>query len=144
MKSKVLLVVIITSLVIPSCQKTKPSFQVCGTWRMVSGVYITPSMTVHSDGTNRISYKIFSGDHFSVVEMFKNNPDSLFFAAVGTYDLTDSTYTEKYQASNVVAKVGQQLKFKSQISEGVWRIQLKTVDMELDETWECVQKLPVK
>jgi len=121
------------------CQAPE-SRNLCGTWRMVQGKYSGPELQVSQDENTRICYKILSEDHFAVIEMFPHNPDSLFFAAVGKYDLKGSVYREHYTASNVSSKVGQTLEFTSEVKGDVWHISLQTVEMTLTETWQRIQK----
>ena len=120
-----------------SCSN-KDKTRLCGTWRMVEGIYSGPDFSVTTTQEERICYKILSENHFSVIEMFKANPDSQFFAAVGTYSLSDSTYTEYYQASNIPSKVGEKFEFHSVIQDNKWTIKLKAKDLQLEETWVCV------
>ncbi len=134
-----MLILILLVLIFVGC-KEEPKTTLCGTWRMTVGTYVGPGFSTTSDEKNRISYKILSQKHFAVIEMFHDNPDSQFFAAVGTYAFDDTSYTENYEASNIASKIGQSLRFKSKVKDGKWDIQLKTKDMELNETWMCVNK----
>jgi len=124
-----------------SCTK-KDKTTLCGTWKMIEGNYKGPDFSVVTTEENRICYKILSQNHFSVVEMFTQNPDSQFFAAVGTYTLSDTTYTEHYEASNLPSKTGETLTFHSIVKDNKWTISLKANDLELHETWICVNSLP--
>lgn len=127
-------------LLLFSCVSNDP--KVCGTWKMVEGTYIGPDFSVTTTTDNRICYKILSENHFSVIEMFTDNPDSQFFAAVGTYKLSDSTYTEYYEASNLPSKTGETLTFHSVIEDKKWTISLTSDDLRLEETWVCVNTMP--
>ncbi len=133
-------IVILICLFITSCNKETP--RVCGTWRMVEGVYEGPDFTVRTNEETRICYKIMGDRHFSVIEMYPDNPDSNFFAAVGTYSLTDSAYTERYEASNIPGKVGEELVFHSELDDKTWKISLESEDMTLHEIWTCVNEMP--
>ncbi len=142
-KFQVCLSFILFLMIFFSCT-TKNQLDVCGTWRMVEGVYIGPDFKVTTNAENRICYKILSGDHFAVVEMYAYNPDSMFFAAVGSYTIEDSTYTEIYEASNVPTKIGEKMVFHSVIENKTWKISLKKDDLHLEETWVCVKAMPGK
>ncbi len=134
-----MLILALLNLFFVAC-KNEPNSTLCGTWRMTAGKYVGPGFSTTSSEKNRISYKILSQNHFAVVEMYHDNPDSQFFSAFGTYSFDDTSYTENYEASNIASKVGQSLKFKSKVENGKWIIQLKDEGMELDETWMCVNK----
>lgn len=89
--------------ILSACSKSEPS-ALEGTWRMEACTYIgsEKNNTSESDDiTKRFCLKIFGAGHFALVEMFKDNPDSLLFAALGKYQLTHDRYMEKYDASNV-------------------------------------------
>ncbi|NOY57970.1 MAG: hypothetical protein GXO75_03420 [Calditrichaeota bacterium] len=134
-----ILSLVLLGLFFAGCKKEDKTV-LCGTWKMTSGKYVGPGFSTTLDETNRISYKILSQNHFAVVEMYHDNPDSQFFSAFGTYNFTDSSYTEHYEACNIPSKVGQSLKFKSKVENGKWIIQLKNEGMELNETWICVNR----
>lgn len=123
-----------------SCSRKKPN--VCGTWRMVEGYYDGPNFQAKTNTDIRICYKIISESHFAVIEMYSDNPDSMFFAAVGSYEIDDSTYTEIYEASNVPTKIGEKMVFQSSIENNTWKIKLNRDDLSLDETWVCVKAAP--
>ena len=108
-----------------------------GTWRMVSGTYknLEEGQRIETEGTRRFSIKIMSPSHFAVVEMFRDKPDSLFFAAVGTYELTRDKYIEKYEASNVGYQVGTSREFDYTLEGDRWTIHTTTEYMELHEVW---------
>lgn len=127
------------SILVLSCSKTKP--EICGTWRMVEGTYVGPDFSVTTDSENRICYKVISEDHFAVIEVYADNPDSMFFAAVGSYTLNDSTYIETYEASNVQTKIGEKMQFHSSISDKVWKIKRIKDDLHLEETWICIKAM---
>ncbi|MBN2410066.1 hypothetical protein JXQ31_00145 [candidate division KSB1 bacterium] len=131
-------------LVLLQCQGQKERSLMCGTWRMIEGTYEGPGMKVVYDKDERICYKLISEEHFAVIEMFKDNPDSLFFAAVGAYSWDDTSYTEFYEASNDPAKVGESLTFQSSVKGFIWKISLEQESLTLDETWERIVKLPEK
>ncbi|HHM23526.1 MAG TPA: DUF4488 domain-containing protein [Bacteroidetes bacterium] len=111
----------------------------CGAWKMISGTYKGPNFTVQSTEENRLSYKVISQDHFAVVEMFKSNPDSMLFTAVGRYTYDDSTYTEFYEATNVPYQTGTKNIFRYKLEGNRWILDMKTEDMELHEVWERIQ-----
>ena len=87
-------------------------------------------------------YKIISENHFAVVEVYADNPDSMFFAAVGAWHLKDSIYTEIYEASNVPTKIGEKMEFHSVISANTWQISSSKDDLSLEETWVHIKALP--
>lgn len=130
---RIVFCIVLAGSVFFSCGKKQPD--VCGTWRMAAGTYIGPDFSVTTDAENRICYKVLSGDHFAVVEVYADNPDSMFFAAVGSYEIDDSTFTETYEASNVPTKIGEHLQFQSIIQNETWDISLKKDDLQLQETW---------
>jgi len=130
--------------VLLQCQGQKERSKMCGTWRMIEGSYEGPGVKVVYDKDERLSYKLISEEHFAVIEMYKANPESLFFAAVGTYTWDDISYTEHYEASNDPAKVGQTLTFQSSVKEFIWKISLEQESLRLEETWEQIEKLPEK
>ncbi len=111
----------------------------CGAWKMIRGTYKGPNFSVQSTEENRICYKVISLDHFAVVEMFKDNPDSMLFTAVGHYQYDDSTYTENYEATNVPFQVGKKNVFRYRLENNRWYLDMKTEDMELHEVWERIQ-----
>jgi hypothetical protein len=129
---------LILLLVIAHCGE-KEETGIKGTWKMISGKYMMPSGSVDLDIDNRLCYKIISDDHFAVVEMYKSNPESLFFAAVGKYTLEGDIYAETLEGCNIAADVGRTNVFHSELSEEGWRITMKREDMELDETWEKIR-----
>lgn len=141
MNAKRIALVVVLLIFVLGCSTDKP--RVCGTWRMVEGTYVGPDFTVLTNEENRICYKILSDRHFSVIEMYPDNPDSNFFAAVGTYSLTDSVYIERYEASNIPSKMGEEFVFQSQVKDKTWKISLASEDMTLKETWVCVSELPI-
>jgi len=132
-------------LVLLQCREQKPPqhSSMCGAWSMIEGTYIGAGINTVYNQDERICYKLISDEHFAVIEMFKANPESLFFAAVGTYQWTDSTYTEIYEAANDPAKVGQSLTFRSSVKDIYWKISLEQEDMMLNETWERQVKMPL-
>ena len=134
-----LLSVICACTLILSCSKSRSD--ICGTWRMVEGTYVGPDFSVTTDAESRICYKVISDDHFAVVEVYADNPDSMFFAAVGSYKLDDSTYTETYEASNVQTKIGEKMEFQSNLKEKTWKISRIKDDLHLEETWVCVKAM---
>lgn len=113
-----------------------------GAWKMVSGTYtdLKTNQEIAMEKTGRFCIKVMSDTHFSVVEMFKENPDSLFFAAVGTYQLTDDHYVETYQASNVGYQIGTSREFVYNLEGDRWTIMRSQEDMELRETWVKVEQ----
>jgi len=137
-----IIALLVIFLVLLQCQGQKERSQMCGTWRMIEGTYEGPGLRVVFDKNERICYKIIGEEHFAVIEMFKHNPDSLFFAAVGTYTWDDTSYTEHYAASNDPAKVGESLTFQSSVKSFIWKISLEQEALTLDETWERMVKLP--
>ena len=112
-----------------------------GTWQMVSGKYVTPSGIVECNEEARLCYKILGEQHFSVVEMYRANPDSGFFAAVGRYKVDGPEYTEILEGCNNANMVGNSNVFESTLTGNSWRIYRKTEDMELDETWVRVKQV---
>ncbi|HPG42031.1 MAG TPA: hypothetical protein PLP19_21975 [bacterium] len=131
-------------LVLLQCEQKPPQHSsMCGAWSMIQGTYIGAGINTVYNQDERICYKLISDEHFAVIEMFKANPESLFFAAVGTYKWTDSTYTEIYEAANDPAKVGQSLTFRSSVKDIYWKISLEQEDMMLNETWERQVKMPL-
>jgi len=122
------------------CSQKQEQESLCGTWKMVSGIYKGPDFMVKTDESKRSCYKLLSQDHFAVIEMFKSNPESLFFAAVGSYELIDTSYVENYEACNIPSKVGESEVFFSTVKGDTWRIRMKKEDMELDETWVRIKK----
>jgi len=131
---------ILTSFLLFSCAKKEQN--VCGTWKMIEGNYEGPDFSVKTDAEKRICYKILSENHFAVIEMYMDNPDSMFFAAVGTYQLLDSTYIETYEASNVPTKIGEKMEFHSTLHDKTWKISLNKDDLFLEETWICLKAAP--
>ncbi|MBN1540863.1 hypothetical protein JW992_01875 [candidate division KSB1 bacterium] len=135
-------VIVALFLLLPTLRCGEPeSAGLCGTWRMVQGEYKGPELQVKQDEITRICYKILANDHFAVIEMFPDNPDSLFFAAIGTFQLNGDSYKEHYTASNVASKIGQTLAFYSEVKGDIWHIRLQTQEMSLSETWQRIQKL---
>lgn len=125
-------------LLLQSCTKSASSLE--GTWQMEQGTYtsLRDSLKIETDGTDRFSIKIMGPKHFAVVEMFKNNPDSLFFAAVGTYRLTPTKYIETYEASNVGYQVGTSREFDYSLDGDRFTITASLQDAELHEVWARV------
>lgn len=138
MKSIYITLVLLMALFL-SCAKKQSD--ICGAWRMVEGTYVGPDFSVTTDSENRICYKVISEDHFAVVEVYADNPDSMFFAAVGSYTLDDSIYTETYDASNVQTKIGEKMEFHSILENKTWKISRIQDDLHLEETWVCVKAL---
>ncbi len=139
--------VVLMILLFMSCQPKPGEVMLkgplCGTWRMIEAQYASGEISGTIDGEERICYKLMSGEHFAVIEMYKANPDSQFFAAVGTYTLGEGTYTEYYEASSSPARVGTHLTFKSEIVENQWTIEIEASERTegyLKETWELVSK----
>ena len=133
--SKLIFILICLALLtFVQCQREKAP-ALCGTWKMQLGLYNGPDFSTRCDDKNKICYKLISQDHFAVIEMCKQNPDSLFFAAVGTYSLNDSVYTEHYEASNIPSKIGQNLEFQSEFDGNQWIIKTKVDDLYLEEIW---------
>ncbi|MFQ5750651.1 MAG: hypothetical protein ACE5HI_01530 [bacterium] len=112
-----------------------------GTWTMESGTYtnLKENQKIETDQIGRFSIKIMAPNHFAVVEMFKSKPDSLFFAAVGTYQLTKNKYIEKYEASNVGYQVGTSREFDYSLQGDRWTITQFKEDIELREVWVRVR-----
>jgi hypothetical protein len=133
----------ILGVIFSACQDSRQT-SLCGTWRMTSGEYSGENFSVSENENTRICYKILSPRNFAVIEMFPNNPDSLFFAAFGTYDLSDTAYVEHYTASNVPGQIGETTRFHSEIDGDIWRIRLHQQDMKLRETWQRVQHAPTE
>lgn len=124
----------------PGCQTQERIGPLCGAWKMVSGSYRGPDFQVNCSENDRICYKVLSRDHFAVVEIFPDNPDSMLFTAVGKYHLTDSLYVEEYEATNVPYKTGTSMTFKYKLENSRWIIETREKDMELYEEWERVKK----
>ena len=137
--SVLFLFTIIFIFLILSCQK-KEEDPLNGAWKMVSGSYTGPEFQVDCTEADRICYKLISDDHFAVVEICPTNPDSNLFTAVGKYNMTDSIYTETYEATNVSYKIGTSLSFNYKLEEEntLWIIDVKQEDMELHEVWQRV------
>ena len=133
-KRFVIVLVSIVCLVL-SCSSVKETATLEGTWQMVSGRYETPTNTVICDKDTRLCYKLIGENHFSVVEMYRANPDSAFFAAVGRYTLDDNKYIEILEGCNNANMVGDVNVFESTLTKDEWRIYRKTDDSILDETW---------
>ncbi len=114
--------------------------RLCGTWRMISGKYSGPDFEIRENDATRMCYKILSENSFAVIELYPNNPDSLFFAAFGHYEMSDTGYTEIYEASNVPSKIGSRLHFHSRFKDKEWKISLKTAELSLDETWMRISR----
>ena len=127
--------------IIAGCQKKPEHGALEGAWKMASGTYIGPSFKVECSEQDRLCYKVISKDHFAVVEVCPANPDSMLFTAVGIYSLSDSVYTEKYEATNVSYKIGTSMNFKYKLEENqmLWIIDAKEEDMELHEVWQRIQ-----
>ena len=119
-----------------SCNKSE-KLGLEGTWQMISGVYtdLNTNERIVVDDSTRFSMKILCREHFAVVEMHKENPDSLFFAAVGMYKLTPHKYVERYQASNVGYQINTSRESNSALEEDRWTTQSSDEYMELKETW---------
>ena len=137
---------LIILMVLPGCQRPSGINRLhlegplCGTWLMENATYTGSDLKVTVTSDERTCYKLMSGEHFAVIEMYKANPDSQFFAAVGTYETTDSTYTEYYEASNTPAKVGTKMVFKYELQGDLWTIENQTSGMTMVEHWERVSK----
>ena len=123
-----------------ACQK-KEEDSLSGAWKMVSGSYVGPAIQVECNEEDRMCYKVIGKDHFAVVQVCPANPDSMFFAAIGKYSLSDSTYVEEYEATNVPYKIGTSMSFKSKFEEdkNLWIVEAKDDEMELHEVWQKVQ-----
>jgi hypothetical protein len=128
-------------LLVNGCTKEKSS-PLEGTWKMVSGTYtdLQSNQKIETDESERFCIKIMSGNHFAVVEMFKDNPDSLFFAAVGTYEVSGNRYIETYSASNVGYQVGTSREFSFTLDSNNWTITRSQEDMDLREIWVKVEQ----
>ncbi len=127
-------------LMLSACASQKEN-PIEGTWRMVSGRYVEPDadVVITTDEHTRFAIKVLGPSHFSVVEMFKENPDSLFFAAVGTYRLDGDKYIEQYEASNVGYQVGTSREFSFALVTDSLTISSSRGNMELHEVWVRVQ-----
>lgn len=108
---------------------------------MVSGKYVGPNFNLECSEQDRKCCKVISKDHFAVVQICPANPDSMFFAAIGKYSLSDSTYVEEYETTNVSYKIGTSMSFKSKFEEdkNLWIVEAKDDEMELYEVWQRVQ-----
>ena len=93
------------SFIILSCQEKQPTTsdepqknQLTGTWKLLSGTLIEKGDTVVTDYTKDVSMiKIINDTHFAFLNHdLKKGKDSTasFVAGGGTYNLSDSTYTE--------------------------------------------------
>ncbi len=131
-----LMLLVPVALLLVGCEKKPTPGPFCGAWKMISGTYKGPNFTVDSNEENRICYKVLSQDHFAVVEMFKDKPDSLLFTAVGSYTFDDSTYTEYYEATNVPYQTGTKNVFRYKLDGDTWEIHMVSEDMELHEVWK--------
>ena len=140
---KTIILFTVCALLIVSCSKCGDN-QLCGTWRLVQANYSGPDFELSINENSRICYKILSEQHFSVVEMYPQNPDSFFFAAVGTYSLNDTSYVETYEASNMSAKVGEKVHFHSIVEGDKWRIRGADENLKINETWIRVAKAEFK
>lgn len=123
-------------ILISGCGKTD-THELEGTWVMESGIYtdLGTDQKIETQKTKRFAIKIISPTHFAVVEMFKDKPDSLFFAAVGTYELTPDKYRETYNASNFGYQVGTSREFDYSLEGNHWSITRSDQDMKLQEVW---------
>ncbi|RMD95427.1 MAG: hypothetical protein D6813_00385 [Calditrichaeota bacterium] len=118
-------------------QKTNP-FE--GAWKMIKGTYSSDDTKIETTEEQRFCIKIMGPKYFAVVEMFKHNPDSLFFAAVGTYEFTKDKYIEKYTASNVGYQIGSKRTFDYTLENDLWTLTGKEKDMELYEEWMRIKE----
>ena len=103
MKYQLLFVVL--SILFASCQEKQANTehepqknQLTGTWKLLSGTLIEKGDTVVTDYTKDVSMiKIINDTHFAFLNHdLKKGKDSTasFVAGGGTYNLSDSTYTE--------------------------------------------------
>jgi hypothetical protein len=140
-KTNFLLVTFLLILILLSCNKTEEQ-KLCGTWHMCSGSYNGADFSINVQEDIRISYKILSEDHFTNFEVFVNNPDSIIFAAIGTYEFKDSIYVEHYKASNIPNKENETARYHSILKDGNWILTLFKEDLSVEETWCRIEKLP--
>ena len=125
-----------------ACSQSTASQALEGTWKMESCAYggTEHKETTESEKIERFCLKIFSPGHFAVVEMFEDNPDSLFFAAIGRYQLTADKYSEKYDASNVGYQNETWREFDYSLDGDSLTITQSSDDMNLHEVWVRVEQ----
>ena len=92
-------------MVISSCAREKAAETkkdmrqpITGTWKLLNGTLIEKGDTTVTDYTNNVSFvKIINDTHFSFLQhdLTKGKDSSaVFVAGGGTYDVTDTSYTE--------------------------------------------------
>ena len=114
-----------------------------GTWRMEACTYIGSGKSngVESNEiTNKLCLKIFGASHFALVEMFKTKPDSLLFAALGKYQLTQDKYFEKYDASNVGYETESWREFKYFFERDSLIMLSTSNEVTLKEVWVRIEE----
>jgi hypothetical protein len=85
--------------IIISCNTTKTSSPITGTWQLVTGTLIEKNDTTVTDYTqNKRFIKIINDNHFSFLghdlTKGKDSVNAFYSSGGGKYTLKDSTYTE--------------------------------------------------
>ncbi len=109
MQTRTCLLLLLISTAIVSCRMqvsdTSSKPVITGTWKLLTGTLIEKGDTVVTDYTKNISFiKIINDSHFSFIQhdlnKGKDSSAAVFGAGAGSYQLTDSTYTENLEYCN--------------------------------------------
>ncbi len=142
MKRSLLLFPLVVSLAFTNGCSEQKGQALTGTWKMESCTYsgAERNESAQPKDVKRFCLKIYSPPHFAVVEMFEDNPDSLLFAALGTYELGSSRYMEKYDASNVNYETTTWREFDYSLQGDRLTMTRSADDMALQEVWVRVDQ----
>lgn len=107
---KIINTVLVLSLIIGACHSpnietsSKPAKPILGTWKLLSGVLIEKGDTTITDYTKDVSFiKIINDTHFAFIQHDLSKGKSakpVFSAGGGSYNFSDSTYTEHLEYCN--------------------------------------------
>ncbi|MCL1143626.1 hypothetical protein [Shewanella gaetbuli] len=110
-----------------------------GTWQLVSGRYLNEQQQwVDYASLNLSAIKIIAASHFSFTTVQQTATGPKFWAAgTGTYQLTNTTYTEQPSLNSFGAVVGQEFVFEYQLKNNQLHTQrVENGDLQEVEVWQ--------
>jgi hypothetical protein len=88
-----------------------------GTWKYVSGEYVTPNGNVKAEAPAVTSTKIISETHFSYITLHSNK---FAYAGGGTYVIEGNKFIETVKYGNLESYIGRTMVFTFKIEGDLW------------------------
>lgn len=135
MRSRSLLLLVVSLFAATAVLGQLPANELEGTWVLVSQTAIYPDSTV--DRTDQIAHttKILNSTHFAFGRQIA---DEEIIAGGGTYTYDGDTYTEHIEYHSAAGLAGQSITFSARLEGDLWYHVGDLGDFALEEVWERV------